>query len=425
MTGGLLRRDHPGTTILLAVSAVFVVINVIMFPDKAFDASLHGLTIWWKIVFPALLPFLVISEIAMAFGLVHALGVLLEPITRRVFRVSGAGGCALAVGISAGQPAGADMTVKLRQRRLISRDEGERLLSLSHLCSPIYIAVVVATGYFGMPSAAFLLIAAHWLSAALAALAVRLASRRNDDRTAGSADAGGGRGRSGLPHRLASAIFEARREDGRPFGQVLGDAVAGAVQTLMMIGGVIMMFSVLWKVTDLSGILPFLVRPLSALAAAAGLPEHLVESVVPGLLEMNLGLYAAGSQSGEHLRWYLTAASALLAWGGLSAHAQIAAMIRGTGLRYRSFALFRFVHAVLATAVSLLLWETAGRSLAAAVPAGAAPAVPAPANVLVLEPWTWSAPAAALALGFILVAACLSVGLEWFRRRQSGFGPRN
>ena len=51
-------------------------------PAGCLPGGLTGLKTWWNIVFPALLPFFIASELLMSFGVVHFMGVLLEPVMR-------------------------------------------------------------------------------------------------------------------------------------------------------------------------------------------------------------------------------------------------------------------------------------------------------------------------------------------------------
>lgn len=77
------------STILLGMTAVLLVICIIYAPSQAFEASSQGLALWWRIVFPALLPFLVLSQILMATGYAHGLGSFIDPVTRRLLGLPG------------------------------------------------------------------------------------------------------------------------------------------------------------------------------------------------------------------------------------------------------------------------------------------------------------------------------------------------
>jgi nucleoside recognition membrane protein YjiH len=78
-------------SLLMASMAIFLGAILIMYPEQAFQSSLRGLHIWWEVVFPALLPFFIVAEVMMSFGVVHFIGILLEPLMRPIFRVPGVG----------------------------------------------------------------------------------------------------------------------------------------------------------------------------------------------------------------------------------------------------------------------------------------------------------------------------------------------
>ncbi|MDU2065610.1 MAG: hypothetical protein E6713_12350 [Sporomusaceae bacterium] len=78
----------------LALFSCFMTLAMVVYPKEAFESAVMGLNLWWNVVFPALLPFFVLSEILMGFGIVHFIGVLLEPLMRPLFNVPGVGALA-------------------------------------------------------------------------------------------------------------------------------------------------------------------------------------------------------------------------------------------------------------------------------------------------------------------------------------------
>ncbi len=79
----------------MAFFACFMTIAMVEYPKEAFDSAVMGLNLWWNVVFPALLPFFILSEILMGLGVVHFIGVLLEPLMRPLFNVPGVGALVL------------------------------------------------------------------------------------------------------------------------------------------------------------------------------------------------------------------------------------------------------------------------------------------------------------------------------------------
>jgi len=86
--------------LFLPALAVVITISIVRFPDEAFNAAVNGLDVWFTIVLPALLPFFIGSQLLMGLGVVHFMGVLLEPFMRPMFNVPGAGSFVMAMGLA-------------------------------------------------------------------------------------------------------------------------------------------------------------------------------------------------------------------------------------------------------------------------------------------------------------------------------------
>ena len=148
-------------TLLVGAFAFLLVLAVVSAPEPAFKATLEALKLWWNIVFPALLPFLVLVEILIAYGWAHGVGVLLDPLMKKIFKLPGTGGWVLITGMTAGFPAGAQAASGMyKQGELQAMDAG-RLAALSHFCNPMTILVVIGTGLLHQPQTGYLLLIVH------------------------------------------------------------------------------------------------------------------------------------------------------------------------------------------------------------------------------------------------------------------------
>ena len=84
-------------------------------------------------------------------------------------------------------------------------------------------------------------------------------------------------------------MHRTRLKDKRPFGKILGEAVNSSVQTLLMIGGFIIIFSVMNKVLFHLHITAFAASLFSSVFGFLDLPQSLSIPFVTGLFEMTLG----------------------------------------------------------------------------------------------------------------------------------------
>lgn len=350
-----IRSNPKLTTLVLGSLAALVVVSIILFPDKAFQSSLEGLTIWWKLVFPALMPFLIMTELLIGFGVIQGTGVLLDPLMRRLFRLPGVSGWSLASGLIVGFPSGAKITATLHEKKLISRSETERITSLSHLCSPLFMLMVVGVGFLHSAKLGILLAIVHYVTAAVTGILMRLF--KSPDQPSDVTIQTELVPSAPIWKHAISTMRQAYLHDGRAFGKLLGDSVTSSVQTLMLIGGYMMIFSVLINVLTITHLTDAL-RPLTAsLLGFMNIHTDTAPLWIKGIMEIHLGAYAWSQTQELALLPQMALLSAFLGWGGLSAHAQVAGFHQKTDARYSFFFQSRLLHAVLAFVFTIILWK--------------------------------------------------------------------
>ncbi|MGE5561409.1 MAG: sporulation integral membrane protein YlbJ [Chloroflexota bacterium] len=329
---------------LLPLSAAVFAVAMVIYPELAMQAAVKGLKLWWDIVFPALLPFFVASELMMGLGVVHFMGVLLEPFMRPLFDVPGVGSFVLAMGFASGYPIGAVLTGKLRRQGLVSKTEGERLMSFTNTSDPLFMAGAVAVGMLGRPDLAGIIIGAHYLAGLSTGLILRFYRFRSADRVEPIAT---GTGQGNMLARAVRAMNNARREDGRALGDVLGDSVRNSINTLLLVGGFIILFSVIISMLKACGAIAMIGSLLSFVLRPLGFSPAAVQPLVAGLFEITLGCEMTAN-SILPLTQKVMLAGAIIAWSGLSVHAQVAAVIKGTDLAVGPYTLSRIVHGLFA-----------------------------------------------------------------------------
>jgi sporulation integral membrane protein YlbJ len=353
-------------TFFMALATVFVTLAMVKYPKDAFDSAIMGLNLWWNVVFPSLLPFFILSEILMGLGVVHFIGVLLEPLMRPVFNVPGVGAFALSMGLASGYPMDAVITSKFRKNQLCTAVEAERLLSFTNTADPLFMFGAVAVGMFAMPELGVIIALAHYLSSFLVGIIFRFHARGRDRQTPDAAAPAGN-----IVVRAFRALYYARQEDKRSPGQLLGDAVKSSMNTILLIGGFIIVFSVFLRIVSVIGLTGLLETAFVWLLNAVGFSSSLAASLVSGLFEIDIGTMAA-SQADAPLAEKVAMAGAIIAWSGLCVHGQVASIVIESGIRIAPYIFGRLLHAVLAAVLTLLLMSHGEAvSLALSVPAAA------------------------------------------------------
>ncbi|SKA06637.1 sporulation integral membrane protein YlbJ [Selenihalanaerobacter shriftii] len=337
---------------LKAAVAISITISLIVFSERSFEAAVHGLHTWWEIVFPALLPFFIMAEILMGLGAVHFLGALLEPLMRPIFKVPGVGAFAFAMGLASGYPIGAKITGNLRRRKLCTQVEGERLVSFCNTADPLFMIGAVAVGMFSKPELGVTLAVAHYISCIIVGLTMRFynPSQGNTDikNTPIKED--------NIFKHAFNELYRARKDDGRPLGELFGDAITESINILLLVGGYIILFSVFTEILHLIGITKLITTLLLPIIKLLGTDKSLILPIISGVFEITNGADLA-SQVSAPLSQQVIIASGIIAWSGLSVHAQVATMVNGTDIRIKPYIWARVLHGVAASIVAFFIFE--------------------------------------------------------------------
>ena len=188
-------------------------------------------------------------------------------------------------------------------------------------------------------------------------------------------------------------------------GNLLKKAAAASFANITLIGCYMAFFAVLLAMLREGGLLLFLLRPLYNL----GLPAEIAAALAAGLWEMSLGIEQA-AQVGS-LAVSLPVIAAILAWGGLSVQAQVAAMVADTDIPVRTYFITRIGHALLSFG---LAWVYC---FYATIPTLY---LSLPGSFSTLQ--AWQTGLTLLGGSLLALGACCMVGkiINVYRRRQAG-----
>ncbi|MDR3240064.1 MAG: hypothetical protein LBT44_08275 [Clostridiales bacterium] len=337
------------STLTLSLLTAGLILLMLANPSEIVAASRAGLLLWFNQVLPSLLPFMIGVQILSALGFVRFIGTLLSPVMEPLFGVPGEGCFALAAGMISGYPMGAKITSDLRQTGELSQTQAQRLLGFTNNSGPLFILGTIGVGVFQSEKAGYFLMFVHYASAILTGLAFRFYGvRRGTSRAAPPVP----RVNRLIPQALRS-MNAARKKDGRALGAILGASVLHSMETITLVGGFIIFFSILAQ----------------SLALFAPMPNPWLRGIVTGLLEMTNGISILPNLTnfinltntpGGADRSLLLAAAGLISFGGFSIHAQSVVFIHQTDLKVSLYLLGKILQSglsvLLAYSLYPLLW---------------------------------------------------------------------
>ena len=337
-----MKKNNLSTFIYSIVFCIFVVC-IIIYPQEAFNSAKDGLMLWLNIVCPSLLPFFICVEILIGLGIVSFFGSAFKPLMRPLFNVPGEGSFSFFMSIASGYPVGARITARLRQEKLCTQAEGQRLLSLCSTSGPLFIIGAVATGIMNNPALGLLLASAHYLSAITVGLVMRFYGG-NDSQPS-----------YGPPSNPLSDMLSYRKKDGRPIGTLLGDAVKNGVNLILMIGGFIILFSVATRMLKISGLLGFLSALLSRAVPYGALKPDVASSLLVGFMEVTNGVKECASLQVPLINM-VALTSFMIGFGGLSVNAQVMSIMSETDLKFGIYFIVKLLQGIAASVFSCLIY---------------------------------------------------------------------
>ncbi len=314
--------------------------SLILNSQESIAAATKGMQLWGNVIFPALFPFFVCTDLLIKLGFADVMGYFLEPIMRPIFNVPGSGSIAFFLGIISGYPVGAKTAASLKEKGLCTKIECERLLAFCNNAGPLFIFGSVATAMFKMPSIGLLLYSAHIIASITVGIIFRFYGKTTETHTPSRVIA------KSLMELLISAK-RLRQNRGNSLGQIFEESVKRALNLSISIAGFIIFFSVLISFLEQLKIISLLTSILYAALSYIGIHKELLNSTIRGFFEIASGISSASMCSNSSIIQRLVSAGFILGWAGLSVHFQVLSIISKSGLSFKPYLLGKGLQGVL------------------------------------------------------------------------------
>ena len=340
--------------IVPAVCILFVLL-LMVFSKTAVTAAVRGLNLWLDVVLPSLLPFLVVSEILGNTGFINALGILLEPVMRPLFNVPGHSSFTFVMGITSGYPVGARITASMRNKGLLTRNEADRLIAFTNNSGPLFIIGAVATSMLKAPRLGILLLVSHIASCCTVGFLFKyLFSHR--DRSLEHRYKKHGEKTYDIVKRFKREIRK-NRTSSQDIGTVIGEAISNSVNTLISIGGFIILFSVIINLLYETGVIKALAQILSTLASPfLKIDTAVLEALLGGMIEITTGVSLVSNLASISLIQKAILISFIIGWAGVCIHFQVLSIVSKTDISLKYYFAGKFLQAIISCIFTWILF---------------------------------------------------------------------
>ncbi len=279
---------------------------LLIFSNANLSSAKTGLALWANSVVPSLLPFFIATELLGYTNVISILGKLLNKFMRPIFNVPGEGAFPFIMGIISGYPMGAKIVSNLKSQGICTTEEAERLLAFTNNSGPLFIIGTVGVGLFKDTSTGILLFITHILACLTVGFLFRFwKSSKRFETKAGSP----------LSSHTTVSISN--------LGEVLASSIMSAINTIFLIGGFIVLFSVIISILENSGILDGLAHLIYPILNIFKIPVSYADGIFTGILELTNGVCNISSIANKSISTNIIICAFLLGFGGISIMLQI------------------------------------------------------------------------------------------------------
>ena len=296
---------------LIIITGIILLFFMLIFPAESLAASKRGLSLWFEVLLPSLLPFIILSSFLIRTNFIQRILGICPKLWNILFGVSGYGAYALILGIFCGYPMGAKLTADLLENGKIERDEAKYLLTIANNASPMFISGYILLSTLNRPDLATVTFVILYLTNFLCSLIFRLFYGRYKN----------------LPTAPAKTKEVPTPV---PLMELIDTSIMNGFESITKLGGYVILFSIL-----------------------AGLMQKIIflnpniRYIFLGLIEITSGIQSIASAPWPPSFRYSIILS-VTAFGGISTIAQTGCMIQKTKLPISGYIAAKVCNGILA-----------------------------------------------------------------------------
>lgn len=262
---------------------------------------------------------------------------------RPLFNVPGEGAFALIMGIISGYPVGAKIVANLKEQGVCSEIECERLIAFTNNSGPLFIIGTVGIGLFFDAKIGILLFISHLLACLTVGIIFRWWKIKQENYCFYTSN----------KFELSSRILLPRSSNINSeticfsnLGEILSKSIMSAINSVMTIGGFVVLFSVIISILKSSQILFLITKFLNPIFNLVGIPNIYCEGIITGIIEVTNGLQYISSVNTSYSYIQFFICSFLLGFGGLSILLQVLSITSKAHISIKPYFLGKILQAI-------------------------------------------------------------------------------
>lgn len=290
---------------------IIIFIFLLVSPANAVASARSGLMLWFKVLLPTLLPFMIISKLLIEVDAVSCLTFVFASFFQRFLKLSKSGTFVVMTGFLCGYPMGAKLVSELYSHKQLSYEESCYLLTFCNNLSPMFISSFLTVSCFDAPELLPYVILIIYGTPIIYSLIIQPLFRR----------------RLTMKHMELLPPSPCRKLD----FEIVDTAIMDSFTQITKLGGYIIMFSI-----------------ISGMFLSLSLPAPLL-ALLTGIIEITTGInYITVQGFPLGVRFFFSIP--LCVFGGLSGLMQTYSMIKDSSLPFLPY----FISKLIQTAISFV-----------------------------------------------------------------------
>lgn len=272
---------------------ILILLIMLANPRLCLSGAVTGIDLWFKTIFPTLIPFLIISNI------------LVNVYSKRFKNPEL---CIIIIGLSCGCPMAAVCAAGFYKNGVISSDSAGLLTGICSSLSPAFMISYAFLNILGFKQPPFTFIIAYYIPPLLMLIAYFIFVYKK------------------MPYRNNPS---SSREDSAHTLTLVDDAINSAFMTIAKLGGYIIIFNIAASFAD---------RYLPA--------DDYTRTIITGMLEITTGMNKIGLLSAD-LKLKIFTAGVLCSFGGVCCMLQSASILNNAGIGTKKYICCKIIISVL------------------------------------------------------------------------------
>lgn len=240
----------------------------------------------------------------------------------------GEGSYAFIMGIISGYPVGAKIINKFVEDGTCTKSEAERMLAFTNNSGPLFIIGTVGISLFGDTVVGVILFITHVLACLTVGLIFGFASKHSWIKNKRN-------------YRNDSISENYNISD---LGTILSNSISNAISTILLIGGFIVLFSIIISILNSLNIIDLIANSLSCFH----IQTELGKSVITGILELTNGVNSVSLLHTKKMSTQIIISAFLLGFAGFSIFLQILSIASKNNLSMKPYIIGKILQGCIA-----------------------------------------------------------------------------